>query len=62
MKVVMNREEERNGILSILIILKDIPEYKTINVTEDYTINERQKIKDWSDKAKEKKEEWITWS
>ena len=55
MKVVMNREEERNGILSILIILKDIPEYKTINVTEDYTINERQKIKDWSDKAKEKK-------
>ena len=57
MKVVMNREEERNGILSILIILKDIPEYKTINVTEDYTINERQKIKDWSDKAKEKKEE-----
>ena len=62
MKVVMNREEERNGILSILIILKDIPEYKTINVTEDYTINERQKIKDWSDKAKEKKQEWITWS
>ena len=55
MKVVMNREEERNGILSILIILKDIPEYKTIIVTEDYTINERQKIKDWSDKAKEKK-------
>ena len=55
MKVVMNREEERNGILSILIILKDIPEYKTISVTEDYTINERQKIKDWSDKAKEKK-------
>ena len=62
MKVVMNREEERNGILTILIILKDIPEYKTIHVTEDYTINERQKIKDWSDKAKEKKEEWITWS
>ena len=57
MKVVMNREEERNGILTILIILKDIPEYKTIHVTEDYTINERQKIKDWSDKAKEKKEE-----
>ena len=57
MKVVMNREEERNGILPILIILKDIPEYKTIHVTEDYTINERQKIKDWSDKAKEKKEE-----
>ena len=57
MKVVMNREEERNGILSILIILKDIPEYKTIHVTEDYPINERQKIKDWSGKAKEKKEE-----
>ena len=53
-KVVMNTEEERNKILSNLRILKDIPEYKTISVTEDYTITERRIVKDWSDKAKEK--------
>ena len=54
-KATMNAEEERNCILSNLRNLKDIPEYKTISVTEDYTITERQRIKDWSDKAKEKK-------
>ena len=35
--------------------MKGIPEYKTISVTEDYTIIERRMIKDWSDKTKEKK-------
>ena len=54
MKVVMNIEEERNRILSNLRYLKDIPEYKIISVTEDYTITERQMMKDWSDKANEK--------
>ena len=34
--------------------MKGIPEYKTISVTEDYTIIERRMIKDWSDKTKEK--------
>ena len=53
-KVVMNTEEERNKILSNLRNLKDIPEYKAISVTEDYTITERRMVKDWSDKAKEK--------
>ena len=53
-KVVMNMEEERNKILSNLRNLKGIPEHKTISITEDYTINERQIIKDSSDKAKEK--------
>ena len=52
----MNTEEERNRILPNLRNLKDIPEYKTISVTEDYTITERRMIKDWSDKAKEKNE------
>ena len=51
----MNMEEVRNRILSNLRNLKDIPEYKTISVTEDYTITERRMIKDWSDKAEEKK-------
>ena len=50
----MNTEEERNRILSNLRNLKDISEYKTINITEDYTITERWMIKDWSDKANEK--------
>ena len=53
-KVAMNTEEERNRILSNLRNLKGIPEYKTISVTKDYTITERQMIKDWSDKVKEK--------
>ena len=50
----MNTEEERNRILTNLRNLKDVPEYKTISVTEDYTINERRMIKVWSDKAKGK--------
>ena len=52
--VVMNAKEERNKILSNLRNLKGVPEYKTISVTEDYTITERRMIKDWSDKSKEK--------
>ena len=40
-KVVMNTEEERNRILSNLRNQKDVSEYKTISVTEDYTITER---------------------
>ena len=51
-EVLINTEEERNRILSNLRNLKDIPEYKTISVTKDYTISERRMIKDWSDKAK----------
>ena len=53
-KVIMDMEEERNRILSNLRNVKDIPEYKTISVTDGYTITERRKIEDWSDKAKEK--------
>ena len=53
-EVAMNTEEERNRILSNLRNPKDIPEYKAISVTEDYTITERRMIKDWSDKAKKK--------
>ena len=50
----MNTKEERNMILSNLKNLEGIPEYKAISVTENYTITERQMIKDWSDKAKGK--------
>ena len=53
-KVVMNTVQKRNRILSNLRNLKGISEYKTISVTEDYTITERRMIKDWSNKAKEK--------
>ena len=51
-EAVINTGEEINRILSNLKNLKDIPEYKTISVTKDYTISERRMIKDWSDKAK----------
>ena len=50
----INTKEERNMILSNLKNLKGILEYKAISVTENYTITERQMIKDWSDKAKGK--------
>ena len=50
----MNTEEERDRILSNLRNLKGIQEYKSISVTEDYTITERRMIKDQSDKAMEK--------
>ena len=50
----MNTEDEGNRILSNLRNLKYIPEYKTISVTENYTITERRMIKDWSGKVKEK--------
>ena len=53
-KAVMNTVKERNRVLSNLRNLKDVPEYKTISVTEDYTINERRMINVWSDKGKEK--------
>ena len=54
-KVVMNREEEKNRILTNLRNLKDISENKSISVTKDYIITERRMIKDWPDKANEKK-------
>ena len=53
-KAVMNTVKERNRVLSNLRNLKDVPEYKTISVTEDYKINERRMINVWSDKGKEK--------
>ena len=50
----MISEEQRNKILSNLRNLKNIPEYKTISVTVDYTIIGSQMIKDWLDRAKER--------
>ena len=50
----MNTEDKGNRILSNPRSLKDIPEYKTISVTENYTITKRRMIKDWSGKVKEK--------
>ena len=41
--------EERDKVPSNLRKLKVISEYKTINVTEDYSITQRRMIKDWSD-------------
>ena len=53
-KVVIISEEQRNKILSNLRNLKNIPKYKTISVTVDYTIIGSQMIKDWLDRAKER--------
>ena len=57
-KVLMSSEEEDKSekIPSDLSNLKDIPEYKTVSVTKDYTITEKRMIKYWSDSAKKTKE------
>ena len=34
--------------------MKDIPEHKTISITEDYRVTEKPMIKDWSDRTKER--------
>ena len=51
-----SEKEESEKIPSHLSSLKDISGYKTINITEDYTITERQIIKYWSDRARETNE------
>ena len=50
----MSGEGEKEKILLNLRNLEDIPEYKTISVTKDYTITERRIINNLSDRAKER--------
>ena len=49
----MNNEEEKNKIMANLRNLKDQVAFKGLSVTDDYTIAERQMIKEWTDKVKE---------
>ena len=57
MKLVMLNEEDKDRILENLKTLKGNETYKGISVTDDHTIQERNLIKQWVDKAKRANEE-----
>ena len=57
LRIKMKDERVRDTIISRLTYLKDAEEkFSKISVTYDYTVEERQLIKTWVDKAKEKSE------
>ena len=51
-KVITESENERDNIMSNLKRLKDVDAYRGISVTEDYTVNERNLIKNKAAEAK----------
>ena len=57
MKLVMLNEEDKDRLLDNLKTLKGNEIYKGISVTSDHTIQERNLIKQWVDKAKRANEE-----
>ena len=50
-KVVMETEEDKNKIMANLRNLKDQDDFQGFGVTDDYTLSERQLIKEYADKA-----------
>ena len=52
LKITLNSEEEQQKIMGGLRNLKDNENYKGISIKEDYTINERQLIKSYTEQAK----------
>ena len=52
-KVIMNSEEDKMTVLDNLRNLKDNESFKRLSVTDDYTVAERQLLKEYSLKAKE---------
>ena len=54
----MNKEEEKNLIMARLSNLKNAEEsIKKVSVTDDYTVDERNEIRAWVEKAKKKNED-----
>ena len=54
MKVVMRNETDKKSIMNNLRRLKGIVEYKGISITEDYTLSERNMIREYAEKVREK--------
>ena len=52
MKVILNCEAARNEVLGNLTQLKNNDRYKGVSITEDYTLCERELIKDFIKQAK----------
>ena len=51
-KLVFNSEEDQQKVLTNLRNLKDKSSYKGISITDDYTLNERLLIKEFTEQAK----------
>ena len=57
-KIRMKNESERENVMSRLPNLKNAEErFKRISVTEDYTMEERNEIRKWVEKDKEKNQD-----
>ena len=57
LKVAFKTEEEKRKLFSNLKAMKGVDKYKGISISDDYTIAERQMIKEWAEKAKNKNQE-----
>lgn len=57
LKVSFTTVEEKERVMGNLSSLKGKEDYKGISITEDYTIEERNMIKNWTDKAIQKTNE-----
>ena len=53
-KVVLTCEEEKDAIMANLNCLKGNEDFSKISVTEDYTIGDKDRMKEWTDRAKAK--------
>ena len=57
-KVVMNNSNEKDSIMSRLSNLKNADEiYRSLSIRDDYTIEERELIREWVQKAQDKNAE-----
>ena len=55
LKIKVNSVSDKNQFMSRLSNLKNVEDrFRKINVTDDYTLQEREEIRRWVDKAKEK--------
>ena len=52
LKITMETEEEQQKVMENLKNLKDKQDYKGISIKEDYTISERQLIREYVEQAK----------
>ena len=56
-KVVFNNKEEKSKVMSNLRYMKGKEVYNKISITDDYTMSERQMVKDYIEMAKQKNRE-----
>ena len=56
LKIVFNTDEEKRKLFSNLKALKGVDKYQKVSISDDFTIAERELIKVWAKKAKEKNE------